>query len=348
MYALLEERFHHEFPPCRVAERTKKNLSLENSRLLEELESVYQQLEVQLTTSREEARVTYDELERKNRLLERQLVELKQAYREVKEAETKVIRSSRLAAMGELAASIVHEINNPLTVIQGRVELMLLQGDLEPHQLESLHAVLDQNRRLENLVHNVLSFSRSQSAQPQLIDINALLKEVLSLLGDLKKQAARIETALGESLPQVYTDPGPLQQVFMNLFLNAMDAKPKDGSLNVRTSLTKCSSVLQREKALGRPHVLALKRDDESEREDPMISVEISDQGIGIPEDTLQKIFEAFFTTKPKGKGTGLGLSISKTILEKCGGNILAASRAGEGTTFCVFLPVWKEKEVRT
>ena len=134
----------------------------------------------------------------------------------------------------------------------------------------------------------------------------------------------------------------------MNLFLNAMDAKPKDGSLNVRTTLTKCSSILQREKALGRPHVLALERRDETEREDPMISVEISDQGIGIPEDTLEKIFEAFFTTKPKGKGTGLGLSISKTILERCGGNILAASKEGEGTTFCVFLPVWKEKEVRT
>ena len=325
-----------------------KNISLENSRLLKELESVYQQLEVQLTTSREEARVTYDELELKNRLLERQLVELKQAYREVKEAENKVIRSSRLAAMGELAASIVHEINNPLTVIQGRVELMLMQGDLAPHQQESLHAVLDQNKRLGNLVHNVLSFSRSQPTQPQLIDINDLLKEVLSLLGDLKKQAATIETAMDESLPQVYTDPGPLQQVFMNLFLNAMDAKPKKGSLNVRTSLTKCSSILQREKALGRPHVLALERHDESEREAPMISVEISDQGTGIPEDTLHKIFRAFFTTKPKDKGTGLGLSISKTILERCGGNILAASRAGEGTTFCVFLPVGKEKEVRT
>jgi len=328
-----------------IPNEREEDLSLENSRLLEELELVYQQLEFHLTTSKEEVRVTYNELERKNRQLEQQLAELRQAYRELKEAENQVIRSSRLAAMGELAASIVHEIKNPLTVIQGRIDLMLFQGEFDADQQKSLNVVLGQTKRLAGLVDNVLSFSRKQIVQRQIIDINDLVRDVLSLLGELKK-GVEIEVAFDQALPQVCADPGQLQQIFMNFLMNAFDAMPQGGRVDVRTASMDLSSILSKERASGRPYTLALgKQEERWGGNGPLVCVEVSDQGVGIPEENLRKIFEAFFTTKGENEGTGLGLSICTTIVERCGGNIMAASRAGEGTTFSVLLPIWKGEE---
>lgn len=331
--------------PSGFPNEREEDLSLENRRLLEELELAYRQLEFHLTSSKQEARVTYNELERKNRQLEQQLAELEQAYRELKEAENQVIRSARLAAMGELAASIVHEINNPLGAIYGIIELMLLQGDLDASQRKSLNIVLGETEGLARLARDVLSFSRRQIVQGQLVDINDLLEDVLSFLGEVKKNV-EIEVTFDQALPQVSADPGQLQQVFMNLLLNASDAMPEGGRVDVHTTSTDLPSILSRERTLGRPYALASGKEEESKgRDGPLVCVDISDQGDGISEDKLSKIFDAFFTTKGEKEGTGLGLSICRTIIGRCGGDILVASKVGEGSTFSVFLPVWKGEE---
>lgn len=244
------------------------------------------------------------------RSLEKQMIELKNAQEQL-------IQAAKLAAIGELAANVAHEINNPLTSIIGFVELMKEYDDMNLIK-NRLEIIEHESIRARDIVRELLNFARKRPLQLSDVDINSLLREV-SLLTRAQAKTGRVEIIeeYGE-IPKMIGDSNQLKQVFVNIINNAIHAMPEGGRLHIITSSSNDS-----------------------------ISVIFRDTGEGIPGDVLPRIFEPFFTTK-REKGTGLGLSISYRIIQDHGGMIDVESEEGKGTTFKISLPVinpaFKEK----
>lgn len=233
----------------------------------------------------------------------------------------KVVETGKLASVGELAAGVAHEINNPVAIM---VEEAGWMGDLlEEEEIQNsknlaefrraIGQIQDQGRRCKQITQKLLSFARKTDGKVQDIEINEVLEELVALSAQRAKYAlVTIQTEFQQNLPMLKLSLSELQQVFLNLINNALDAmETKGGSLTIESRLEKDRVV-----------------------------VEIADTGMGIPEANLNRIFDPFFTTKPVGKGTGLGLSICYGIVDKMGGKIEVRSRVGHGTTFTVHLPV--------
>ena len=224
-------------------------------------------------------------------------------------------RADRLASIGEMAAGIAHEIKNPLTGIAAAVSI--IRDDIEPHdsRREILSEVLEQIKRLDKTVNDLLFFGKPAPPEPSLTDVNASLKKTLMFASQHRGgKGSNIERRLllGSNLPPVYVDPKQIQQVFLNLILNAIQAMQEGGQLTIETSF--------------------------SEREDGrFVTVVIADTGPGIPEQILGKIFTPFFTTK--AQGTGLGLAICHKLIAQHNGTIRVASENGVGTRFTIELP---------
>ena len=234
--------------------------------------------------------------------------------------------SNKLASVGRLAAGVAHEINNPLAIVDQKAglmsDLLALSGDFEhkdkfKKSIEGIHNAVE---RCKVITHRLLGFARRMDVVYERIDINALLKEVL---GFLEQEALfnhiYFELVFNENLPLVFSDRGQLQQIFLNIINNGIDAIGKDGEIYIST--------------------VPRGRD--------MIDVLICDSGPGIPPEIIKRIFDPFFTTKEAGKGTGLGLSITYGLVKKLGGHISVDSKVGEGTTFTVSLPVNYTEEQR-
>jgi signal transduction histidine kinase len=231
------------------------------------------------------------------------------------EAERRLIQAEKMAAVGEMAAGIAHELNNPLTTVAGFTELVL--DDL-PEAAESrpdLELVLREARRARDVVRRLLDFSRRSESERTRVDLNELLGDVLSLTNHLMHTSGiQLEVTLGKSLPWVSVDRNQMKQVFLNLFHNAIQAMPTGGQLFIRTA------PRQRD---GRKWV----------------TVSIKDTGAGITPEHRERIFEPFFTTKSAQGGTGLGLSITYGIVSDHAGEIDVESEVGKGTCFTVWLP---------
>jgi two-component system NtrC family sensor kinase len=233
----------------------------------------------------------------------------------------KVVETGKLASVGELAAGIAHEINNPVAIM---VEEAGWMGDLmeeitfdeSENQAEfkrAIEQIQTQGRRCKEITHKLLSFARKTDATIHDVNIKELLEEMVALSSQRAKYSmVEIRTDFAQNLPSLRVSTSELQQVFFNLINNAIDAMEADGG-------TLTISSHQRENYL----VIA-----------------VSDTGKGIPEATLDRIFDPFFTTKPVGKGTGLGLSICYGIVEKMGGKLEVESTVGKGTTFSVTVPL--------
>jgi signal transduction histidine kinase len=220
-----------------------------------------------------------------------------------------------MAAVGSLTSGIAHELNNPLNNISLTTETLL--GDFssfsEDEKLRMLDQISTQVERASATVRQLLDFTRKDQPAFTQVAIAGILESTLKLIGNelsLAKVEPRLET--DGSLPPVLGNPRNLQQVFLNLCLNGIQAMPKGGVLGVRA------------RAEG----------------ESLVRVDVSDTGVGISAENLGKIFEPFFTTKEAGKGTGLGLTVVQSIVEKHGGKITVESGVGEGTTFTVLLPV--------
>jgi two-component system NtrC family sensor kinase len=246
--------------------------------------------------------------------LEQTVAELATSRRELLEAEEQLIHREKLASMGQLAAGVAHEINNPLGTVLIYSNMMLkelAEGDVHRADAEMIAREAD---RCRHIVGNLLDFARQSKGEPERTDMNALVEETVSLVarqGGLEQ--VRVVTDLAPDLPEVEVDREQLKQAFINIVKNASEAMPEGGELRLRTSL-----------AAGRDAV----------------RVEFSDTGCGILEENLERIFHPFFTTKQIGKGTGLGLAITYGIVKMHRGGISVDSKVGAGTTFTVTLPV--------
>lgn len=230
------------------------------------------------------------------------------------EAQEHVYLTSKLASIGELASGVAHEINNPLTSIVGFAQLMLMD-ETEEEKRENLQKIYEEGIRTKNIVKNLLGFARQRTGQQEIVNANALVQGVVQLFGKQPElNNIRMTVELSKELPPVYGDPGQLQQVFLNIIQNAMDAIEISGegdTIEITTRYT----------------------------ENHQIAVDIKDNGPGIPKAIQKKIFNPFFTTKEVGQGTGLGLSICHKIMQAHDGAINFKSQAGKGTAFTVELP---------
>ena len=234
-----------------------------------------------------------------------------------------LIESSKMAALGKLAAGVAHEVNNPLAVIKekaGWMKDLLIDEDFDKNPIfkefeESINRIDYHVERARKVVHRLLGFARRMEPVQEMVDINQIMDETIDFLEDEARfRNIYIQTDYHENLPQVKSDSSQLQQVFLNIVDNAIDALGKDGGeINVKTELLS------------------------AEKE---IAILIQDTGPGIPRDLLGKVFDPFVTTKKQGEGTGLGLSISYGIIQKLGGRILVVSDEGVGATFKIYLPI--------
>jgi PAS domain S-box-containing protein len=250
----------------------------------------------------------------------RDITEQKRAEEEKKRLEAQLQLAGRLAAVGELAAGVAHELNNPLTGILGFAQLLSGRKDLDEPMKKGLDTIYKEAQRSARITKNLLSFARRHEPERRLILINEVLEKTLELRAhDMKVSNIQVEVELQPDLPMTMADFHQMQQVFMNITVNAEQAMVQ---------------------AHGRGRFVV-----KTQNVGGMIQITFADDGPGIPEENLQRIFDPFFTTKDVGKGTGLGLSICYGIVQAHSGRIYARSELGKGTTFVVEIPIVSEEE---
>jgi PAS domain S-box-containing protein len=227
--------------------------------------------------------------------------------------------SEKLAATGRLAASIAHEINNPLEAVQNALYLLQREFGEDPSKKPYLDIAARETQRMSRILRQMLGFYRQQEAMAE-TDLNALVEEAGGLIAKrLRERGVQIANQLDPGLPRIRASADQLKQVLLNLLLNAADSMPKGGTITVATQAGAGAET----EVLGRDAV----------------QIQVRDTGAGIPDELLAQIFEPFFSTKP-GKGTGLGLWVSQGIVQSHGGTMRVRSRVGRGTTFMITLPV--------
>jgi signal transduction histidine kinase len=226
--------------------------------------------------------------------------------------EQRLVQADKLSSIGLLAAGVAHEVNTPLAVISTYAQMLAKQVAEDSQKSLILEKIAKQTFRASEIVNSLLNFSRTSSTSYGAVSVNKVVQETLSLLEhQLTKSGIQIHTDLDPDMPLVHGNPGKLQQVFLNLFLNARDAMSTGGTLEVRSWAD----------GLG-------------------ARVEVSDTGHGIAPENLHRIYDPFFTTKGAKKGTGLGLSVTYGIIQEHGGSIEVSNRRGGGATFRVELPL--------
>jgi two-component system cell cycle sensor histidine kinase/response regulator CckA len=237
-----------------------------------------------------------------------------------------VAQQTKMQAVGQLAGGVAHDFNNILTAIIGHCDLMLMRHTPGDTDYDDIQQVRANSNRAAALTRQLLAFSRQQTLRPQVLQLPDVVSEVSSLLKRLLGENISLDVTHGRNLGAVRADPGQLEQVIVNLVVNARDAMPEGGVVSIRTFTFSAAQVR------------AMKNDFMSIGDYTGLSV--SDTGVGIAPDFIGKIFEPFFTTKEVGKGTGLGLSTVYGIVKQSGGFIFADSEVGVGTTFTIYLPV--------
>jgi signal transduction histidine kinase len=243
-------------------------------------------------------------------------IAINEMIKEITNREAALIQTHKMRAIGTLTAGVAHELNNPMNNIMLTAHMLMEDyADLsDDERMEMLQDVADETGRAKNIVSNLLDFARESTSTIQTLDLEKLLQDTIHLAeNQIRMSSIKIGLQVTENIPPIHGDGQKLQQVFLNLILNAVDASPKGSKIQV--------VALPYEKG-------------------GHIAVKIVDYGQGIPKHVLPSIFDPFFTTKEKGKGTGLGLSVSQGIVAKHGGKIHVSSEEGSGSVFTVILPV--------
>lgn len=277
----------------------------------------------------------------------RMVAALLSAQEKVRQAEHEAFRSEKLATVGRLAAGVAHEVGNPLMAIRGYAEYLRKTPPPRSEHDECLDKVVEETRKIENIVRGLLSVASPGSGEEEDSDVNAVVRDTVELLS-FRKMFRDIEVCAeyGE-VGRARLAGGRLQQVLLNLLINAADAMGNRGSIRIRTRLEDPwippSMRIVRRRASDPPwmDVVPL-RGGGGKIPAGGVAISVSDTGCGIRPENLKNIFDPFFTTKDPGKGTGLGLSVSRALVEGAGGEILAESREGRGSTFTVILPAFR------
>jgi two-component system NtrC family sensor kinase len=260
----------------------------------------------------EQSREIYAELEASHK-------ELQQTHQELEHAHQQLIRTEKLASIGQLAAGVAHEINNPLGTITIFSHMLMKEIEADDPRKEDLQMIIEEASRAKEIVKGLLSFARETVLKPGMINLNSLIEDVLSLI---ENQSLffniKLKKELDPELPTMFVDAAQMKQVFLNIILNGAQAMEGSGELSVRTRFMPDGKTVE---------------------------IECSDTGSGISEETLTKLFDPFYTTKEKG--TGLGLAIAYGIIDRHGGSIDVRSEMGVGSTFIITLPVLEHGDKR-
>lgn len=226
------------------------------------------------------------------------------------------LQSTKLEALGRLAGGVAHDFNNLLTVIEGYARMLRDEPDLsQAEAVEYVDEIIRAANRASDLTRQLLAFSRRQSAQPRSLDLNELVRHTSGMLRRVIGEDIQLETDLSAEASQIFADPSQIDQVLMNLVVNARDAMPNGGQIRITTAF-----------------------------HDPVVELRVSDRGSGIPPEVMARMFEPFFTTKESGQGTGLGLSLVHAIVTQAGGKVEVETALGQGTTFKIRFPLhWGE-----
>jgi PAS domain S-box-containing protein len=244
---------------------------------------------------------------------------------ERKQLETQLQQARRMEAIGRLAGGIAHDFNNLLTIIKGYTELALKRPRISPELQADVERIEDASERASTLVRQLLAFSRRQVLQPKLVDLNSIVLGLDKLLRRLMDEGIQMSTVPGKNIGTIKADPGQMEQVIMNLVVNARDAMPNGGRLTVETANVDLDAAYASDHVTVKPG--------------RYVMLAVSDTGTGMSPETVAHIFEPFYTTKESGRGTGLGLSTVYGIVKQSGGYVWVYSEPGRGSSFKVYLP---------
>lgn len=250
---------------------------------------------------------------------------------ELKTLEAQFVQSQKMQAVGQLAGGVAHDFNNLLTAINGHCDLILMRHEPTNTDYGDLIQIRHNANRAASLVGQLLAFSRKQTLLPKVIDLYDTLSDLNHLLNRLLGEKVSLKIEHADDLAKVRVDKRQLEQVIMNLVVNARDAMPNGGEVAIHTKTVIFEKDFERDRA-----VVPFGQ---------YVQIDVSDTGMGIPQDKIAKIFEPFFTTKRVGEGTGLGLSTAYGIIKQTGGFIFAESEVGAGTTFTIYLPALANEE---
>jgi PAS domain S-box-containing protein len=240
----------------------------------------------------------------------RQTTEQHRVREHMRQLEAQLRQSQKLEEIGRLAGGVAHDFNNLLAAILGYAEQLEERLADDPQGMADLAEIQRAGQRAAQLTRQLLAFSRKQYMQPRIVSMNEAVREMVTMLQPILGPDVSLRTRLVDPLPAVRVDPGQLQQVLLNLAVNARDAMPAGGAIEISTDV-----------------------------DGSRVRLTFADTGSGIPEEMLPYIFEPFFTTKPEGRGTGLGLAMVYGILKQSDGDVTVDSTPGEGTKFHVYLP---------
>jgi signal transduction histidine kinase/CheY-like chemotaxis protein len=280
---------------------------------------------IDLENQQTELEAQQTELQESNEDLRRAVTEATAARKAAEQLEAQLLQSQKMEAIGRLAGGVAHDFNNMLTVIISYTDLILAEKTFGEGTRTDLVHVRSAADRAAGLTRQLLAFSRKQVLHPVVLDVNDVVGSVTTMLARVMPENIRLSSTLGRSLDSVFVDRGQLEQVLMNLAVNARDAMPDGGSLMIETSnatLDETYAGLHGGGSVG-PHVM----------------LSMHDTGVGMDAATRERIFEPFFTTKPVGQGTGLGLATVYGIVQQSGGSIYVYSEPGHGTIFKVYFP---------
>lgn len=252
---------------------------------------------------------------------------------EAKKLEVQFVQAQKMQAVGQLAGGVAHDFNNLLTAIIGFCDLLLMRHKAGDQSFADLIQIKQNANRAADLIRQLLAFSRQQALHPRVLNVTDVLSDLSNLIRRLIGEKIKLKISHGKNLGAIRADQGQIEQVIINLAVNARDAMPKGGNLTISTSAVNAKDVTR----LEFPEL----------EEKDYVCITVTDSGVGISKENLGKIFEPFFTTKGIGEGTGLGLSTVYGIVTQTGGNIIAESEEDKGSVFHVFLPALAEEEVK-
>ncbi len=253
---------------------------------------------------------------------------------QLKTLEAQFVQSQKMQAIGQLAGGVAHDFNNLLTAISGHCDLLLLRHDQGDPDYSDLIQINQNTNRAAALVGQLLAFSRKQTLRPETLDLRDTLADLTHLLNRLVGEKVTLSLSHDPVLKPIRADKRQLEQVLMNLVVNARDAMQDGGEIKITTECLDLNAPLSRDRVTVPPG--------------QYVTLQVADEGVGIPEDKLQKVFEPFYTTKRTGEGTGLGLSTAYGIIKQSGGFIFIDSTVGVGTVFTLYFPVLTRTMIQT